>query len=88
MKQTDDINVIKSAVARNMRGMVLNCVLDFGNKYVISVEKKESDQEMLMDPYFSVDKKTGRLSEFNPLMDIERFKKEIKNPLYLRSRDE
>lgn len=56
--------------------------MDFPDKFVFSiVPKKEKDASRLMDPFFSVDKKTGKVSEFSPIMDIENFRKNIKNPV-------
>ena len=85
----EDVKNLKSAVERNMKNYVLDMVLDFGSAYVIAInEKGLPEDEHLTDPFYLVDKKTGKLSGFSPMMDIEKFKKEIKNPLYLRSRDE
>lgn len=53
-------------------------VLDMKNAFVVSIEPKNWNQEeMLLDPYFSVDKKTGKVSEWTPIMDPEGFKEAL-----------
>lgn len=53
-------------------------VLDMKNAFVVSIEPKNWKQdEMLLDPYFSVDKKTGKVSEWTPIMDPEGFKQAV-----------
>ena len=83
-----DVEELKAAVERNMKGKVLNIVLDFGDKYIIGVdEKNKKNGEEVMDPYYAVDKKSWKLSGFSPMMEIDKFKKTIDKPLYLRKRD-
>ena len=53
-------------------------VLDMNSVFVVSIQpKKWNPGEMLLDPYFSVDKKSGKVSEWTPIMDPEGFKKAL-----------
>ncbi len=36
----------------------------------------------LLDPYFKVDKKTGKVSEYSPVKDPDEFKNALKNVVY------
>lgn len=80
-----DISILKEAVDKLMPGMVLNIVMDFGMYYVIGVDyKNPKDEDQLMDPYYAVDKKSFKLHGWSPMMDIDRYKIEIKRPVYKR----
>lgn len=81
-----DIEILKAAVERNMEGMVLNVVADFGKAYLIGIAFKDETKGQVMDPYYLVEKKTYRLAGFSPTMDIEKFKTAIKKPLYVRNK--
>lgn len=53
-------------------------VLDMKNAFVVSIEPKNWKQdEILMDPFFAVNKKTGAVSEWTPIMDPEGFKEAL-----------
>lgn len=57
--------------------------IDIGDKYVFTLYPKGYDKdELLMDPFYSVDKKTGLISEYSPLFGMEKFKEASKRPLY------
>lgn len=81
-----DIEILKAAVERNMDGMVLNVVADFGKSYLIGVAFKDASKGQVMDPYYLVEKKSFKLAGFSPMMDIEKFKTAIRKPLYLRNK--
>lgn len=84
----EDIKRIKDGVDRNIKGMVLNSVYDYGNKYLISIApKEEKNDEFLMDPFYTVEKKTFKLSGFSPRMDPDGFSKAMKNKLYTRTKE-
>lgn len=87
MSVEKDIDILKNAVQRNMKGKVLNIVLDYGKKYIIGIDFADRDKGDLMDPYYVVDKKTYTIAGFSPRMDIEGYKKAMKKPLYVRHKE-
>lgn len=57
---------------------ICTSVLDMKTMFVVSIQPKNwKPDEMLLDPYFSVNKKTGKVSEWTPIMDPEGFKKAL-----------
>ena len=63
-------------------------VLEFSDKFVASIQPKDwNPDEILLDPYFSVDKKTGKVSEWSPIMDPEGFKKALKDGIVYKEGD-
>lgn len=63
-------------------------VLDMNSVFVVSIQpKKWNPGEMLLDPYFSVDKKSGKISEWTPIMDPEGFKKALASGVVYKEDD-
>lgn len=63
-------------------------VLEFSDKFVVSIQPKNwNPDEIILDPYFSVDKKTGKVSEWSPIMDPEGFKKALKDGVVYKEGD-
>lgn len=57
--------------------------MDAGNKFIISlVPNNLKKGEFVLDGFFSVDKKTGKVNEYSPVMDTEEFKRAMKNVVY------
>lgn len=49
---------------------------DLGTFFVISIKPNNwNDDDILLDPFFAVDKRNGLISEWSPLMDMPGFKK-------------
>lgn len=63
-------------------------VLDMKSAFIVSIQPKNWNQdEMLLDPYFAVDKKTGKISEWTPIMDPEGFKEAIASGVVYKEGD-
>lgn len=63
-------------------------VLEFSDKFIVSIEPKDwNPEEILLDPFFAVDKKSGKVSEWNPIMDPEGFKKALKDGVVYKEGD-
>lgn len=70
------------------KGCKCTSVLDMNNMFVVSIQPKNwNSGEMLLDPYFSVDKKTGKVSEWTPIMDPEGFKKALVSGIVYKEGD-
>lgn len=63
-------------------------VLDMKSIFVVSIQPNDwNPGEMLMDPYFSVNKKTGKISEWTPIMDPEGFKEALASGVVYKEGD-
>lgn len=64
-------------------------VLEFSDKFIVSIEPKDwNPEEILLDPFFAVDKKSGKVSEWTPIMDPDGFKKALKDGVVYKEGDE
>lgn len=69
------MEIAKDVVKKNNPKMTIVQSLELPKWYVFALKPNNGD--VLMDPYVSVDKKTGKVSGWNPQMDLENFKKAI-----------
>ena len=86
----DIYNFVKSAIDKSkaFKGGKIDSILDFPTLYCVSYLPKGSKVgDQYDDAFLSVDKKTGKVSAYNPLLDIKSFTKANKNPIYVRSKD-
>lgn len=56
-------------------------IYDFVDFFVISFD---IDNQQLLDAFYAVDKKSGRIYEYNPLLDLKIWKRVVKNPVYVK----
>ena len=81
MKETTiskgDLKLASRIILRNHKNSVIKNTLNLPDKFVFALWKKNST-EPPMDPWYAVSKKTMKEVEFNPMMDIENFKKAMK----------
>lgn len=56
--------------------------------YIFHIQPKDATTifERITDSFYSVDKETGELSDYAPLLDIDNFNTAIQEPLYLYNR--
>ena len=88
-----EINKINEALngVKEFKNFELHTALDMGGYYAISLCPKgmsTSSDSYIVDGWHKVDKKTGKISGFSPMMDIEAFKKGMKSPLYIRGKND
>lgn len=78
---------IKSVLSKH-KDCKCTSVLDMKSKFIVSIQPNNwNPGEMLLDPYFSVDKKTGKVSEWTPIMDPEGFKKALASGVVYKEDD-
>lgn len=53
---------------------ILKASFELKDNYVFNIWP-EGSKEPPLDPFFKVDKKTGKVGEYSPLFDLEEFKK-------------
>ena len=83
-------NYVESAInkTKEFKGSIIESILDFPSLYCVTYSpEKPPSGDYYVDSFLSVDKKTGKVEPYNPLLDRESFKKASKNPVYLRSKD-
>lgn len=73
-------NVIKD-IERKFNVVVIS-VIDSPKSYIISTISPKSTIETSVDTFYSMNKNTGEISEYSPLLDIEEFKKYKDNVIY------
>lgn len=69
-------DIAKEKVLKRVPTMKIIQTLDLPSRYVFAVSPKDSEEDgVLDDPFIAVDKNSGKVSGFNPQMDLENFKK-------------
>lgn len=73
----------KKLITSKYQNKEITEAIDVGDKYVFTLYPKNYNKgELLLDPYYSVDKATGSVNEYSPLFGMEKFKEATKHPLY------
>lgn len=81
-------DVIKSFKQTNPNFYV-NSILDLGTYYVVNLQKNSSNPEnFILDNLYKMDKKTKKVESFVIDDDRKAYLNALKNPLYLKNRDE
>ena len=63
-------------------------VMDIKDNFVVAIEPNNWNQdEILMDPFFAVNKQTGKVSEWTPIMDPEGFKQALAHGIVYKEGD-
>lgn len=66
---------------------IVNSVMEIPTGYVINIQPKDwRDDETILDGFFKVDKTTGVLTEYSPVMDTKEFKYALNHPVYIRNK--
>ena len=81
-------DVIKSFKQTNPNFYV-NSILDLGTYYVVNLQKNSSNPEnFILDNLYKMDKKTKKVESFVIDDDRKAYLNALKNPLYLKNRDD
>lgn len=84
-----EINTIKSILNKAYPKFYVNSVLDLGNYYVVNLQKNGLNaDEFVLDSLYKVDKKTKKVSSFTLAENRKAYLNALKNPLYLKNRDD
>ena len=86
----DVYSFVESAINKTegFKGAIIESILDFPLLYCVAYSpKKPPAGDYYVDSFLSVDKKSGEVKPYNPLLDRPSFKKASQNPIYLRSKD-
>lgn len=81
---------VESAInkTKEFKGAIIESILDFPSLYCVAYSpKKPPVNDYYVDSFLAVDKKSGKVKPYNPLLDRDSFKKSYENPIYLRSKD-
>ena len=64
---------------------IVNSIMEIPMGYVINIQPKDwKDGEVILDGFFKIDKITGVLTEYSPVMDTKEFKYALNHPVYIR----
>ena len=84
-----EINTIKSILNKAYPKFYVNSVLDLGNYYIVNLQKNGLNvDEFVLDSLYKVDKKTKKVSSFTLAENRKAYLNALKNPLYLKNRDD
>lgn len=62
---------------------VVYAMYDMGNRVLFGIKNKKYINDEPLDPWYTIDKKTGKIEGFAPHMEKEAFKQAINNPIKL-----
>lgn len=72
-----------SLVLKRHRDCKVTSTMDAGNSFIITLRPNYfREDQIVLDGFFRVDKRTKQISEYSPVMDPEEFKKAMKNVVY------
>lgn len=73
----------KKLIERKFKDSKITVAFELKNLYIFSIIPKDwPSNDTILDAFFSVNKTSGDIKEWNPSMDIESFKIGINNPIY------
>ena len=74
------VNNAKQILLKKYPDSVVNAVLDTPSGYILYIQPKDWDKSKgICNGYFKINKTTGKISEYSPVMDPEEFKTAMKN---------
>lgn len=83
-------NFVEEAInkSKDFKGVIIESILDFPSLYCVAYSpKKPPAGDFYVDSFLAVNKKSGDVKPYNPLLDRDSFDKASQNPVYLRSKD-
>jgi hypothetical protein len=73
-------NKAKSIIMQKFKDSNIVLAFEIDSGFVFSIRPMQWDsKDMILDAFFMVDKKHGKVSEYSPLMNSDEFKYSIKN---------
>lgn len=83
------VNDVIKSFKRTNPNFYVNSILDLGTYYVVNLQKNSSNPEnFILDNLYKMDKKTKKVESFVIDDDRKAYLNALKNPLYLKNRDE
>lgn len=83
------VNDVIKSFKRTNPNFYVNSILDLGTYYVVNLQKNSSNSEnFILDNLYKMDKKTKKVESFVIDDDRKAYLNALKNPLYLKNRDE
>lgn len=72
-----------SLIEKKYKDSHASVTMDLGKKFIIALEPNNLKKGITsLDSFFSVNKQTGNIKEYSPVMDPEEFKKALKRVVY------
>ena len=83
------VNDVIKSFKRTNPNFYVNSILDLGTYYVVNLQKNSSNPEnFILDNLYKMDKKTKKVESFVINDDRKAYLNALKNPLYLKNRDD
>lgn len=77
----------RQIVAKKYKHLEVTLIFQTPDKWVFALEPKgRSDKAPTNDPFYYVSKTNGECKEYAHLLDLENFKKGIRNPIFSANR--
>ncbi|MBP5593904.1 MAG: hypothetical protein J6Y02_00885 [Pseudobutyrivibrio sp.] len=74
--------------SKDFKGGTIESILDFPSLYCVAYKPKGAGKgDEYDDSFLSVDKKSGKVSPYNPLLDMKSFSKANEHPIYSRQKE-
>ncbi len=68
----------------NFSGFVVNAVYAIDSGYIFSIEPKEmSDNKYVLGGFYKIERMTGEITGYSPVMNPEEFKNALNNPVMI-----
>lgn len=59
--------------------LTVKLLIDYDNKYFVVMAVPDVNEPVYDDPYFAIEKGTGKVVNFSPAYDLEKFKEAVNN---------
>ena len=70
-------------VLKECKNATISTIMELNNSFIVCIVPNNlKDGDISLDSFFKVEKSSGKVSEYSPVMDPEEFKKALKNIVY------
>ncbi len=75
-----DYKTAKMSIKKSHPNDVITSSFETPTLYVFALKPKDIESDVvLIDPFFSIDKRTGKEKEYSPVFDLDNYKKAMKS---------
>lgn len=78
---TKEVLEVIAAFKKSHDDLIVTSVIDYDNKSYVIEAVPDLEKTYYNDPYWTVDKNTHEIKEFNPSVDIEKFMEAVNRHL-------
>lgn len=75
----------KEIMEKSYPDSIVNSVMDIPTGYVVNIQPKDwNPNNVVLDGFFKVDKRSGKISEYSPVIDTKEFRYALEHSVYTR----